>query len=462
MAGSEPPHPAPVAGGDEAAVVAVTADAGRGGPIETPPEETLVREAGGPFMLWINALAFVAVLVAGGVTFWLAPKQAISESERRELAHAPALSLAAVFDGSFERKFEEYYNDNFPWREHWVDLTARLKRLRGFHDAEQIEVFNGSPGPAEAEADARPGAPDQPDFVPAEEEYRRFHAVIVVGDRAVQQFGGSEATLTPFIDMIRQYRQAMPGTRIYVMVIPAGSDMFLPRQVNNGQLLEKRNIDLLYSRLPEGVTPVRAYEAILPHREEYIQFRTDHHWTARGAYYAYRAFADAAGFAPLNLDRMAYGRTRGDFLGTLYSQTRSPALAANPDHVDYWKVPGELRVTMYPDGSGQGQPGMLYHEYATGGNSYSIFLGGDVPLMRVETQQRSGRSILVIKDSYGNAFVPYLAAHYDRVFIADYRSFHRNIPQFMAENGIGELLFAHNSFTVNSRGTVTRETALLH
>lgn len=449
MTGSRSPkhHPPSGSSRNEAALSSAHAGSVDGGPLETPPEVALARGVGGPFMLWINALAFVCILILGGVAFWLTPTQAISASEKRELKRVPDLTLRAVFDGSYERGFEEFYNDNFPWRERWIELGATLKRLRGFHGAQQIEVFNEAPAATQA---------GQANFVPVDEEYRRVRSVIVVGDRAVQQFGGSLATLTPFIDMIRQYHEVLPQVRLYVMSIPVGSDMFLPRQVNNGQMLEKRNIDLLYSRLPEAVVPVRAYEAMLPHREEYIQFRTDHHWTGRGAYYAYRAFAEAAGFTPLSLDQMSYGRTRGEFLGSLYYRTRSPALSANPDYAEYWKVPGETRVTVFTNSLGQGRPGLLYHEQASGGNSYGVFLGGDFPLVRIETQHRSGRSILVVKDSYGNAFVPYLAAHYDRIFVVDYRHFRGNIPQFMAENRIGELLYAHADMFTNSRGTATR------
>ncbi|HVQ09454.1 MAG TPA: DHHW family protein [Allosphingosinicella sp.] len=454
MAGSKSPRHRPPSGSGRKKAARASARAGSvdGGPLETPPEVVLAGDAGGRFMLWINALAFVCILILGGVAFWLTPQQSISASEKRELARVPDLTLRAVFDGSYERRFEEFYNDNFPWREQWVELTATLKRLRGVHNAQQIEVFNEAPVPPQAR---------RPSFVPVDEEYRRVRSVIVVGDRAVQQFGGTAATLTPFVDMIRQYHEALPQVRLYVMSIPVGSDMFLPRQVNDGQMLEKRNIDLLHSRLPAGVVPVRAYDAMLPHREEYIQFRTDHHWTGRGAYYAYRAFAEAAGFTPLRLDQMSYGRTRGEFLGTLYYRTRSPALSANPDHVEYWKVPGETRVTVFTNSLGQGRPGLLYHEQASGGNSYGVFLGGDFPLIRIETQHRSGRSILVVKDSYGNAFVPYLAAHYDRIFVVDYRHFRGNIPQFMAENAIGELLYAHNSLFTNSRGTVARGLTML-
>lgn len=451
-ANTPPPGSAPPPSGRDQSLV--------GGPLESPPERVLVDTLGGWSMLWLNAIAFVGILMVGAVAFWITPKQAVSESEKRDLVQMPALTFAAVFDGSYEKDFEEFYNDNFPLRERWIDLTATLKSWRGFRGEEAIEVFAAPPAEEEEEGQQKAGGTD---FVPADEEFRRVKSVIVVGDRAVQQFGGSEATLTPFIDLIHTYRQALPLTRMYVMSIPSGSDMYLPRQVNDGRLLEKRNADLLYSRLPQGVTAVRALDYMLPHREEYLQFRTDHHWTGRGAYYAYRAFAEAAGFTPLNLDQMTYGRIQGGFLGTLYSRTRSPALQANPDFVEYWKVPGEPRMTIYgPSGTAsQGRPGRVYQETASGGNSYGVFLGGDHPLVRIDTNNRSGRSIVMIKDSYGNAFAPYLAAHYDRIFVIDYRSFKGNIPQLIAENGITDLLYAHNSFAHNSRGTVTRGLAML-
>ena len=424
--------------------------------------ETAVAAAPeGRRMFWANVLAFVAILCLGGGLFWVLPRQAISRDEKRRLTPPPALTLAALFDGSYEGKTELFYNDNFPGRDDWIAAANYLKQWRGFASRD-IQVFSqpnaGAAGPRDDLA------PPDPQFTPVDADYQKIRALVVVNGRAVQIFGATRNTLAPFVAMIGKYREVLgPDRKIYVLAIPVGSDLYLPRQVNNGALKEKENIDLLYSELPEGVIPVRAYEAIAPHREEYIQFRTDHHWTGRGAYYAYRAFARAAGFTPLELSQMSYGRTSGPFLGTLYYYTRSPELAANPDYVEYWKVPGadDMTVTIFRSGFEKGVRGRVYAESAKGGNSYGVFIGGDFALTRIETGRTTGRKILVVKDSFGNALVPYLTAHYDEVFVIDYRYFKGNIPQLMDYYGIGELLYAHNDFFMNSKNTAMRGTLML-
>jgi hypothetical protein len=120
-------------------------------------------------------------------------------------------------------------------------------------------------------------------------------------------------------------------------------------------------------------------------------------------------------------------------------------------------VPVKTKATYYPANSNTPVPLPLYAEYARGVNAYGVFLGGDFPLMRVVSDVKNGKKIAVIKDSYGNAFVPYLAAHYEEVFILDYRYFVGNIKTLLEDNGIQNLLFAHNTYVV--LGTTTALTA---
>jgi hypothetical protein len=103
----------------------------------------------------------------------------------------------------------------------------------------------------------------------------------------------------------------------------------------------------------------------------------------------------------------------------------------------------------------------LYAEYARGASAYGVFLGGDYPLMRITSDVKNGRKIAMIKDSYGNAFAPYLASHYEEVYVLDYRYFNGNIKTLMQQEGIQELLFAFNSYVFLSGYTVQRARGFL-
>ena len=106
---------------------------------------------------------------------------------------------------------------------------------------------------------------------------------------------------------------------------------------------------------------------------------------------------------------------------------------------------------MYPVGSPyEGTHWSLWGEYAQGVNSYSVFLHGDFPLIQVKTDQNHGRKILVVKESYGNAFAPFLATYYDEVHIVDQRYFQLNLVDYIRQHEIHEVLFLNNVFAANT------------
>lgn len=295
----------------------------------------------------------------------------------------------------------------------------------------------------------------------SEDLYENVESIIIYRGRALQMFGGAPQMTQSLAKAINRYREELPPEiNIFFMAVPIGSDFYLPRKVNNGVMREKLAIDHIHTLLDPGVKFVSAYDRLAEHTDEYIQFNTDHHWTGLGGYYAYTAFAEAAGFKPLPLNKLVKGEIP-NFLGTLYQRTMAPALRNKIDTVEYFKVPVNTEATYYPANSNTPVPLPLYAEYARGGNAYGVFLGGDFPLMRVVSDVKNGKKIAVIKDSYGNAFVPYLAAHYEEVFILDYRYFVGNIKTLLEDNGIQNLLFAHNTFVVMGSYTAQRAIGFL-
>ena len=140
------------------------------------------------------------------------------------------------------------------------------------------------------------------------------------------------------------------------------------------------------------------------------------------------------------------------FLGTFYSQTHDQQLAATPDFVEYFVPPVEYTAWRYSTGSPYTPvESSLFASYATSGpNTYSVFLHGDFPLLHVQTSNNTGRKIMIIKESFGNAFAPFLVSHYDDVYIVDQRYFELGVEDFVRENGITDLLFLNNIFAVNT------------
>ena len=82
--------------------------------------------------------------------------------------------------------------------------------------------------------------------------------------------------------------------------------------------------------------------------------------------------------------------------------------------------------------------------------------------MKIVSDIKNGRKILQIKDSYGNAFAPFLPAHFEEVYIIDYRYFNGNIKELIKKYGITDIIFSHNIYVINSSFTTFRETKMLN
>lgn len=402
---------------------------------------------------WVQSALFVQILIVVGILFLLFPKEAVSADEKRKLAPAPVFSFAGFFEGAYSDQAEAFYNDNFIYRNFWLALADDFKASRGYHDAE-IQLVRQPTAPAETGGRVDPNVPEDPEF-------QKVKALVITKGRAVQSFGGTVDTVRPFAELMNDYRATLPASiKVYSMVIPSGSDFYLPTQVTGGVLKERNNIDAFNKMLDPGIVKVAAYDEIAPHTKEYIWFKTDHHWTGLGAYYAYRAFARAAGVAPVPLKDMDHKTIEGSFLGSLYYQTKDKSLQNNRDVLHYFKVRNSYKTYIVSKTFTE-IPTMLYFKSAKGGHSYGVFLGGDHPLMRVTTDVKNGRKLLVIKDSYGNAMIPYFAANFEEITIVDYRYFKGTIPDLVQRYAITDFLYAQNSFAVNSAGTVKFGRAML-
>ncbi|HVD96554.1 MAG TPA: DHHW family protein [Cytophagaceae bacterium] len=427
---------------------------------------------------WVIIVAFVAIIILGGFLSLVIPKKKISETEKRMLCPFPTFTSTNLFSGNYADSLELYYADNFPFRETLVQLASSTKNLYGYR-ADDVMIYNIEQKDEQAVKVEKPGATQKMDTISVDSitvaqldsmvvldtmknEGEYVKSVFIYGGRAFQIFGGTSNTAKSFASMVNKYEQTLgEEVKFYCMEIPTPIDYYLPAKYKNKNNYEKKNIDLLYAALDSGVVRVHAFEEMQKHTDEYLFFNTDHHWTGRGAYYAYRAFCEAAGLKPYELSQLER-KTKKKFLGSFYGLTHDKRLKENIDSVEYFKLPIATKAWYYMDAKfKKGASTKLFAEIASGGNSYSVFLGGDYPLMKVTTPNKTGRKIMIIKDSFGNAFAPLLALHYDEVYIADYRYFNTNIPDFIKQNNITDFVFAHNTFVVNTRYSVVRETALL-
>ena len=439
----------------------------------------------------INAGVFIAVIVVMGAAAIFLPKPTVSEYEKRELATFPEFSLESLFSGEYAEKLDLFFADTFPAREKFVELASYSEDWRGLR-IDDVKIHeSGSPvvtvsptvpeepvteEPKEETPAVTPEVPEEnpvetPEETPAEPipeetvppvaetdevEGEQRGSVFIYKDMAMPMFGGNKYACERYANALAKYEEVLGETvDIYNLVIPSSIEFYLPEKYKDKGITadEKENIDYIYSLMDDGIQTVDAYSSMMNAKNEgeYIYFRTDHHWTVRGAYAAYEAFCEEAGFEPVPLENMEH-HVIENFVGTLYGQTQDTVLRDNPDYVEYFVPQIETETYRYVKNEPYtAYASTMFASYATGGsNTYSVFLHGDLPLTHIKTNANTGRKICIVKESFGNAFSPFMVSHYDEVFVVDQRYFQLGLVDFIQQNGITDLLFINNIFAANT------------
>ena len=432
------------------------------------------------------AVFLVTVLALVGVLSLILPKPTVSQYEKRELASFPALSAKALWSGEWMRDFESYYADTFPGRDGFIAAAAVLEDEKGIWGRDEIKIYAGNQGgqadppsyspdtvspssaapppssssqaavgsdPSSQESDSGSSSsssvPDTPPEVP---DGYLTEGYCIVGNRGVTLFGGYRPVAEEYAAILTRFADKVAGeARVYNIVVPCSGEFYLPEKYQSLSNSQKDNIQYLYSQLGESVTGVDAYSLISQHTDQYLYFRTDHHWTALGAYYAYAAFCHSAGLSAVDIDKVEK-RSIENFLGTVYGATRDPKLGENPDTVEYWITAPNGTAQLYMKGR-EDAPLTLFpwSETSAGGNAYGVFIYADNPLFWTHNPDlTNGRKALVLKESYGNAFAPWLFANYEDVYVIDYRHYEKSVYDFVIENGIDTVIFINNSFAANT------------
>jgi len=262
--------------------------------------------------------------------------------------------------------------------------------------------------------------------------------VLIYKDSAYALFPFSQDSANYYVKTLHEFQQeAGDEVTVYSMLVPTNTEFLQEEKFQALTDSQKDAIDYVYAKL-QGVVPVDAYTPLKEHCNEYVYFRTDHHWTALGAYYAYTGFAKAAGFEPVSLDRYQTETIEG-YIGSMYETTGSSNLKRNPDTITVYQPFTKNEYHVYYSSAIKMK--VIDMSHADKKVKYRVFLSGDRPLGIIKTDVGNGKKILVIKDSYGNAMVPFLLPHYEEIYVVDPRQYENNIFSLIRNNGIQEVLF---------------------
>lgn len=344
------------------------------------------------------------------------PDRTISEFENRVLAKFPSFSWDKLWSGRYTEQLDDYLIDQFVNRDSWVALKSDMERLSG--KVENHDVFYGN------------------------HEY------------LFERFTYSQEQLSKNVEEIAQFakRHQDDIDSLSLLLVPNSQTVngeYLPKYAAATDEPQSPLMDQIFSDLSGLLTPVDIRNEFNEKKDTaQLYYRTDHHWTTRGAYYGYQVFASKLGLSPVPETAFKEEQISDSFYGTFYTKANQRSIT--PDTL-------ELFTTTLPEYEvciqGENSCGDSFYDMdaLNERDKYKVFFGGNFPLVTIHVPQEdesNDRSIVVFKDSYANSFVPFLAQHYSTIHMIDMRYFRMDVDQYLEEHHFDDMLMLYSVSTI--------------
>ncbi len=344
----------------------------------------------------------------------LAGKEALSHQrtyspvEKRELQTRPEISITKVLDGRFQRKYESYLRDQFPGRDHWVSFQTDMELFMGKNEIHNVYI--------------------------GKNHYLLEHYTEKEFDP--QQISKNLQALEKFVGKAKQ------NADVHVMMVPTKSWILrekLPAFAPHYK--EQKFYDALQQKLEKEDVLISVEPVLDAHKEEEIYYRTDHHWTTLGAWYAYEQYTKAVGG---DLQR-AQGKKKfrcisKDFYGTTYAKIN---YARQADKIEIYEPEDKLRVVY---NMGEKKTKTLYDvSFLKTADQYSVFTGGNQAVLEITGGIKNGKTLLLIKDSFANSILPFLAEDYEKLVVVDLRQLNVSGDRLLEMFSPTDILILYNS-----------------
>lgn len=339
-----------------------------------------------------------------------------SQSENRVLEQHPLFSVQKLIDGDFAKDYEIYICDQFGLRDFWIGIHSEM--LLALGKKENNGIFYGDEG------------------------------------YLLQSFQktNKEEVNEKLMD-INSLADSTKGINKYFMLVPNSTVVLnekLPYKAPDNNPVSYLNY--VKDNLNKSIKYVDVYKKLSLKKNEYIFYKTDHHWTTAGAFYAYEELANKMGFKAQPQNSFEIKQVTNSFYGTSYSKSGFKNVA--PDSIELYlpKKPQSLKINYGKDKTSE----KLYNlENLQEKDKYAVFLGGNYPLIKITNNTASvdnDEKLLLIKDSYANCFVPFLTPHFSEIYMMDLRYYDDDINILIKENNINAILFLYNEITFLNGG----------
>ncbi len=354
----------------------------------------------------VSAAVFLFLIFLTPILIFAVPKPVFLEDENKERTPFPSFNLTTIRDKTFMSGFEDYAADAFPFRSEWIGLQTRLLLAMG-----QKEV-NG---------------------------------VYILPDRLIQRVGEADVQkVSNSVRAINQFAARFDGAT-YLMLIPTAAEIYRSELPAGAPTLdEKALIDQVYAQA-DGLATIDAYSSLSANRDSSIYYRSDHHWTSRGAYLGYSALGSQLGFTAVPIDLFNVEHASHSFRGSSYSKVIYDGVEADTINLySYPAGPGVTGVSIFDGREWSEHDGLYFREYLEQKDKYATFLGQNQPIITIRTDAPGDSRLLVFKDSYSHSLAPFLALHYSEVTLIDLRYLRSSFENYVDLDRYDQVLFCYN------------------
>ncbi len=357
---------------------------------------------------YLPTVFFCLFIFAFMIVYFVLPKEEYSAQEKKKLSQFPELTAERLLNGDFQNDVDTYLSDHVAARNFFVGFSADYELLTGRNGSKGIYLGSDSylfPKPTK-----------------------------------------DSETLSQNAGYIKEFAD-YSEIPVYMTLIPSSgyiNNSKLPanhEEYNDGEL-----IDSFRNKLGDNITFIDVTEAFAQKAsDEQLYYKTDHHWTTLGAYECYSLLGESMGYAPLNESDFLKESISG-FYGTSYSKS---ALWSIPsDDIELWsnknQSSGSVNVEINDGGEIKTSNSYFFREQLENDDKYPVFLDGNHSLVKITNTNADGGKLVVVKDSYAHAIVPFLSQNYSEIIMADLRYYKKDISALAEEENADAVLILYS------------------
>lgn len=367
----------------------------------------------------IITIVFIGFFVLISGASLIIKDREFSPNENRYLAETPELSWDNILSGKFQDGLEDYLRDQVCFRDGWITVKTGIQKACG--DTDIGGAYVGKDGY------------DFEKITPEDVDEKQV-------DRNIKAVEDYFMTASETIDK----------QKLSFLLVPTSGLVMQEKLPKNARLFDQAKYIDQVQKAMKDYNFVDVRDTLMDHNEEYIYYKTDHHWTSAGACLAYDAWSERTGGEVEKEDGLAKNVVSDKFRGSLYSKI----LDADSAYDEIWtyglqkdEAFGSKDCTVTIDEKQQ-LDSIYDDEKLQEKDKYAYFLGGNYGQVHIQNQKAAskakGKNILIIKDSFANSFVPFVTQDYENIYMVDLRYYNGDMKAYLQEHEITDVLVLYN------------------